>query len=53
MFSVVTPEIIRLIFRPAEVAAISASTMSNGGVHCIDGASHWVNADKPEKLIKQ
>ena len=50
MFSAVTQEIILLIFRPVEAAAISASVMSNGRVHYIDGASHWVNIDKPDEV---
>ena len=52
MLLVVTQERILLIFRPVEAAAISASIMSNGKVHYIDGASHWVNVDKPDEANK-
>lgn len=52
MLLVVTQERILLIFRPVEAAAISASIMSNGKVHYIDGASHWVNVDKPDEVNK-
>ena len=52
MLLVVTQERILLIFRPVEAAAISASIMSNGKVHYIDGALHWVNVDKPDEVNK-
>ena len=52
MLLVVTQERILLIFRPVEAAAISARIMSNGKVHYIDGASHWVNVDKPDEVNK-
>ena len=50
MILVVTLELVILIFRPVEAAAISASIMSNGRVHYVDGASHWVNFDKPDEV---
>ena len=52
MLLVVTQERILLIFRPVEAAAISARIMSIGRVHYIDGASHWVNVDKPDEVNK-